>query len=108
MNWIIRELSYEEAVVIKYKVDERTYEMKFHYHRRQLRVTKPAMISTDADYILYEWAEGDTFNKMTSEKISASIQRAENKNDCQHDEQIKEEIAWVAWVLNEPYPTEED
>jgi len=40
MNWIIRELSYEEAVVIKYKVDERTYQMKFHYHRRQLRVTK--------------------------------------------------------------------
>jgi len=68
---------------------------------RQLKVTIPTLISTDVNFTFYKWTENDTFNEMTSEKISASVQRAETTNNLQSGAQA-EEYENMAWVLNEP------
>jgi len=103
MNWIINVMKYKESVKIRYRVDERTYQMKFYYNYRQLKVTIPILISKDESYILYEWTEEDTFNEMTSAKINASVQRAETKNI--QVRQYAEALKDVAWVLHEPCPS---
>jgi len=103
MNWIMNELKYEESVIIRYKADKGTYQMKFHYNRRHFRVTKPSLISTDVKFTHYEWTESDTFNEMTCEKINASIRRAEERNNCRNTE-LTEDYEAMAWVLNEPGP----
>jgi len=87
MNWLINQMKGDEAVTIRYRVEEKTYQMKFHYARRQLRITKPIIISTDACFISYEWTNEDNFNEMTEQKIRENIRKADEKNAEQQDKQ---------------------
>jgi len=99
MNWIGNQMANHEEVVIRHRVEEATYQMRFPYQQRHSRVTVPKLVSTDKDFILYEWKDDDILNELTAEKINTSVQRAEVRNNL-------EDMAWV----NESCPnlTEED
>jgi len=71
----------KETVAIRYKVEEETYQMKFYYACRQIRVTKQTIISTDKNFISYEWTDEDNYNEITERKIQVSIRRADERNN---------------------------
>jgi len=79
MNWIIQQMKGPDQVTIRYKVGHTTYEMRFSYRAKQVRVSVPKVVSTDENFILYDWAEGDKLINLTVEKINASVQRTKNK-----------------------------
>jgi len=80
MNWIINQMKGDETVTIRYRVEEETYQIKFYYARRQLRLTKPTIISTDEEFVSYEWTNEDNYNELTEQKIRESIRKADVKN----------------------------
>jgi len=80
MNWIINQMEENETVTIRHRVEEGTYQINFHYARRQLRLSKPTIISTDKNFISYEWTNEDNYNEITEQKIRESIRKADEKN----------------------------
>jgi len=90
IHWIVHEMDQDDSTTIRYRVEEKTYQMKFFYHWRQMRVSAPLMISMDAQFTLYEWADEDTFNGITAQKIQESVQRADEKNYTQHGAQSED------------------
>jgi len=54
-------------------------------------VSKPAQISEDEDFTLYEWNEEDTFIKHTKAMIDESISNAERRNQVKIDGESTEE-----------------
>jgi len=80
MNWIVHQLKPPKQVTIRHRVEQTTFEMKFWHNQRHLRVNKPKVISTDEHFIPYDWAEDDNLVRMNEGRISASIQRADDKN----------------------------
>jgi len=79
----------EETVNIHYWADRWTYQMKFAYKEDDL--SKPAQISEDEDFTLYEWNEEDTFIKHTKAMIDESISNAERRNQVKIDGESTEE-----------------
>jgi len=80
MNWIINRMEKNETVTIRYRVEEKTYQIRFHYASRQLLLTKPTIISTDKNFISYEWTNEDNYNEITEQKIRESIRKADERN----------------------------
>ena len=80
MNWIINQMKGDERAIIRYRVGNETYQMEFFYACRQLRVRKPTVISTDENFMLYEWTSEDNYNATTEETITESIKRADARN----------------------------
>ena len=97
LNWIINEMPKDERVTIRYRVEQTTYEITFRTDKRQLKVNKPLVISTDKSFCMYNWQEQDTYNDLTAEKINQSVQPT--SEDKQKEETSEEEI-WE--LLNQP------
>ena len=70
----------DERAIIRYRAGNETYQMEFFYACRQLRVRKPTVISTDENFMLYEWTSEDNYNATTEETITESIKRADARN----------------------------
>jgi len=80
MNWIINQMQGDEKALMRYRVGKETYQMEFYYACRQLRLRKPVIISTDENFVLYEWTNEDNYNETTEHTIAESIRRADAKN----------------------------
>jgi len=76
MNWLVQRMRGPERVTVRHRVGRNTYEMRFSFTGGRLRVSVPKVVSTDKNFILYDWAENDTLIELTGEKINASVERA--------------------------------
>jgi len=80
INWILNNMHSSEKATLRYKINGHTYQFKFSYQARHLRVTKPKVISDNVNFISYIWTKEDVYNQLNVQKIMESIQRADTEN----------------------------
>lgn len=80
MNWIIHRMPNTNSVSIRLRAKGKMYQIEFKYTKSQLRVTRPIKKITEGNFILYDWTSKENFMNLTTERISNSMRRADEKN----------------------------
>ena len=96
-NWILNEMPQEESTEIRFRTVNKVYQVTLYYHHRSLIAKGLKVIAEDdAEFILYEWAEGITYENLTTEKIKQSMNKADIMNydrknpSMENDEMMKD------------------
>jgi len=91
MHWIIHTMDKRESIKLRFRAEDKVYQVKMKYCNRHLRVTKIDLITNDGEgFILYDWMEETTFKNITKEKIQQGMRMADiNYNKQKHEETLE-------------------
>jgi len=104
INWTMNEMKHKEKMFIRYQVGEETYQIELHYVGKHMRVNKPVVISTDKNFVLYEWEDTDTLNELTVQKVMDSMHRANARNYQRTNNEADDRKFWESWQTESPNP----
>jgi len=103
MHWIIYTMNKRQSIKLRFRAEDKVYQVKMKWHNRQLRVAKLDLITNDGEgFILYDWMEETTFNSITKEKIKQGMKMADlNYNKQKHEETIEYDLFNVPVEITE-------
>jgi len=103
MHWIIHTMDKRQSIKLRFRVEDKVYQVKMKYYNRQLRVAKLDLITKDGEgFILYDWMEETTFKSLTKEKIQQGMKMADsNYNKQEHEETFEYDVIDVPVEITE-------
>ena len=80
INWVIHQMPNEQQLNVRFKA-QAVYEAKLIKHNRRLQVKRLNMLAKNCqDFVLYDWNEETTYNRLTERSVKEATARADRKN----------------------------
>jgi len=90
MHWIIHRMQQEVSTKLRFRAENKVYQVTFQYNGRNLRIKDLELITGDDEgFILYDWEEETNFNNLTKEKMQRGMDNADSKNKQKNDRDME-------------------